>query len=160
FGDGADELVARISAGGAAAWYLTDVRGSVTKVIDGSGAVIDAITYDGFGNILSESSPASGDRYKYTGREWDSVTGLQYSRARWYARAVGGWLAEAPASSAAGDPNLYRYAGNGPTNFTDPSGLKIATGTDEVPAGMLLREAPLTATPPVTEDMDALGRFV
>lgn len=28
-----------------------------------------------------------------------------------------------PLGFAAGDANLYRYVGNSPTNFTDPSGL-------------------------------------
>src|SRR5207249_3566830 len=61
------------------------------------------------------------DRYKYTGREWDSVTQLQYSRARWYNPATGKWLSQDPLGLAP-DTNPYRYVGNSPTNATDPSG--------------------------------------
>ncbi|MBX9627173.1 MAG: RHS repeat-associated core domain-containing protein, partial [Gemmataceae bacterium] len=36
---------------------------------------------------------------------------------------VGRWLQPDPIGFAGGDPNLYRYVGNSPTNFVDPSGL-------------------------------------
>jgi hypothetical protein len=37
---------------------------------------------------------------------------------------VGRWLEEDPIGFEGGDANLYRFVGNDPTNFTDPSGLK------------------------------------
>lgn len=37
--------------------------------------------------------------------------------------SVGRFTTTDPLGFAAGDPNLYRYVGNGPTNATDPSGL-------------------------------------
>jgi hypothetical protein len=37
--------------------------------------------------------------------------------------SIGRWTSEDPLLFDAGDPNLYRYVGNNPTNFTDPSGL-------------------------------------
>ncbi len=40
-----------------------------------------------------------------------------------YDPTVGRWLSQDPIGFQAGDPNLYRYVGNSPTNFTDPSGL-------------------------------------
>jgi RHS repeat-associated protein len=125
FGPGTDNVVARITAsGGAAAWYLTDRQGSVTKVANGSGSVIDTLAYDGFGNVTSESNTANGDRYKYTGREWDDVTKLQYNRARYYDAATGSWVGMDPTGFIAGDTNLYRYVGNSGPNRTDPSGLR------------------------------------
>src|SRR5262249_30094254 len=36
---------------------------------------------------------------------------------------TGRWSSEDPLLFDAGDPNLYRYVGNSPTNYTDPSGL-------------------------------------
>ena len=42
---------------------------------------------------------------------------------RWYDAGVGRWLSQDPIGFAAGDANLYRYVGNGATEFTDPSGL-------------------------------------
>ena len=76
-----DAPVARISASGTVAWYLTDRLGSVRVLTDPLGAVIDRINYDGFGNIISETDPANSDRYLWTGREFDRITGLQYNRA-------------------------------------------------------------------------------
>jgi RHS repeat-associated protein len=48
--------------------------------------------------------------------------GLQYSSARCYDPATGRWLSTDPISFAAGDINLYRSIGNGPTAFIDPIG--------------------------------------
>src|SRR5207253_8393273 len=79
-GDAIDQLFARISSAGAA-WYLTDRLGSVRDIANSSGSVIDHIDYDGFGNA-TETQPSNGDRYKWTGREFDTETSVQYNRAR------------------------------------------------------------------------------
>jgi RHS repeat-associated protein len=100
-----------------------DAQGSVRLQTNGSGALVNTITYDAFGKVLSETAPATVDRYAYTGRERDSYTGLQYNRARWYDPATGRWNSEDPLDFAAGDANLYRYVGNFVTGATDPSGL-------------------------------------
>jgi RHS repeat-associated protein len=121
-GDQVDQLFARIAADGTVAWYLTDRLGSVRDLTDGSGVVQDHIDYDGFGNVVFESNPAFGDRYKYTGREFDGETGLQYNRARYYDPMTGRWISQDPLGFAAGDSNLYRYVQNSPMNATDPSG--------------------------------------
>ena len=70
-GDNIDQLIARIAAGGTAAWYLTDRLGSVRDITDNTGAVIDHLNYDGFGNVTSETEPWNGDRFKWTGREFE-----------------------------------------------------------------------------------------
>jgi RHS repeat-associated protein len=121
-GDAVDQLFARMSSGGTAAWYLTDDLGSVRQLTDGSGVVQDTIAYDAYGSITSESSSTFGDRYKYTGREWDVETNLQYNRARYYDPKVGRWTSQDPLGFDAGDSNLYRYVANQPTVFLDPSG--------------------------------------
>lgn len=122
-GPAVDELLARTSAAGTTAWYLTDRLGSVRDVASTAGAVIDHVAYDSYGKVTSETSPSNGDRFKFTGRELDAGTGLQYNRARYYDAAIGRWTQEDPIGFEAGDANLYRYVGNGPTNRIDPSGL-------------------------------------
>jgi hypothetical protein len=82
--DGLDEVVARIAADGTTAWYLPDRQGSVRDLTDATGAVQEHLTYDGFGNVVTDTNGSFGDRYKYTGRELDSATGLQYNRGRYY----------------------------------------------------------------------------
>src|SRR4030095_1176890 len=61
-------------------------------------------------------------RYTYTGREFDSDTGLYYYRARWYDPQVGRFISEDPIGLAGGI-NQFAYVGNNPQNGTDPSGL-------------------------------------
>jgi RHS repeat-associated protein len=121
-GDQTDQLFTRISSGGAVAWYLPDHLGSVRDLTDNTGTVQDHIDYDAFGNVIFESTPSFSDRYKYSGREFDSETGLQYNRARYYDPKTGRWMAKDPIGFRAGDANLYRYVGNDVTNATDPSG--------------------------------------
>ena len=118
-----DELFARTSSGGTTAWYLTDRLGSVRDIVNTSGTVIDHVVYDSYGNILSETSPSSGDRFKFAGMEYDSATGLYYDRARYYNLAIGRFMSQDPKGFAAGDANLYGYVGNGPTDELDPTGM-------------------------------------
>ncbi len=89
-------------------------------MIDNSGAVKDAITYDAFGNITAETNPGERGRYAWAGRERDIETGLQYNRARYYDSATGRWMSQDPLGFDAGDSNLYRYVNNKPTEATDP----------------------------------------
>ena len=111
YGPAADMILARMDSSQDVAWYLTDHLGSVRDLADPGGSVIDHITYDSFGNVLSESAPVEGDRFKYTGRELDSETGLYYYRARYYDPAMGRFISEDPIGFNAGDANIYRYVG-------------------------------------------------
>jgi RHS repeat-associated protein len=123
--DGVDQVLARIVASGThtgVAYYLTDNLGSVRDVADGSMVVQYHADYDGFGNV-TEVNPGWGDRLKFTAREYDSDTGLQYNRARWYDARIGRWLSQDPSGLDAEDANLYRYVRNAPVFTADPSGL-------------------------------------
>ena len=70
FLDATDSVFARIEPGGTLDFYLTDHLGSIRGLENTSGTLDDAISYDAWGSITSESSPLNGDRYKFTGREW------------------------------------------------------------------------------------------
>ena len=72
--------------------------------------------------MTSESNSANGDRFKFTGREYDAVAGLYYFRARFYDPNAGRFVQLDPLSVGAGDPNLFRYVSNSPPNLNDPSG--------------------------------------
>lgn len=120
--DDTDSVAARIS-GSMLSYYLPDRLGSVRNQTDASGVLSNTITYDAFGKVTSETSPSNGDRFKYTGRELDSETGLQFNHARYYNPATGTWTTADPSGFTAGDPNLYRYVRNEPTDRTDSTGL-------------------------------------
>jgi RHS repeat-associated protein len=55
--------------------------------------------------------------------QWDAALGLDFDAAREYDPATGRFQQEDPKGFAAGDPDLFRYAMNGPTDGTDPSGF-------------------------------------
>ena len=125
YGPAVDEILARTDSVGTTSWYLTDREGSVRNLADSSGTVTGTITYDGFGKQLGSSGAV--DRFGYTGREYDPTTGLQYNRERYYDAALGRWTQEDKIGFAGGDPNLERYVGNSPTNFSDPSGRGLTS---------------------------------
>ncbi|MCR9296031.1 MAG: AHH domain-containing protein, partial [bacterium] len=125
YGDVIDELLARDSDSGTD-WYLSDRQLSVRGIVDSSGGWINELEYDSFGRTLSQTHPEVGDRFQYTGREWDSATGLYDYRARNYDPGLGRFLSQDPIGFLAGDTNLYRYVNNSPINFVDPFGLTAA----------------------------------
>jgi RHS repeat-associated protein len=118
-GPGIDNKIS-IGSGVDAKRFLQDHLGSTLGLVDIEGAVLDTNEYDSFGNATNSSFPT---RYQFTGREFESETGLQYTRARWYDPQIGKFISEDPIGFAGGDINLYGYVGNDPLNSTDPSGL-------------------------------------
>jgi len=142
FGAGFDELLGGQDSAGAVRWYGTDHIGSVRTVFDNSGTVTNTVDYDAFGSFLG-GVPV--DRYAYTGREYDSVTGLTHYRAR--EKDGHRFLSEDPKGFSAGDPNLARYVGNSPTGRRDPSGNQFIPGLPFTP---LSPDAPHNQfTPPI-----------
>ncbi len=124
YADGMDSLLAKDSAGNTVSWYLEDGLGSVRQVVQTDGVTgLDNLTYDSFGNVLTESNAAGGDRFKFTAREYDPNTGLQYNRARYYDPGAGRWISEDPIGFGGHDTNLYRYVANNPIEYGDPTGL-------------------------------------
>jgi RHS repeat-associated protein len=117
---GIDEFFQRNDASGSMV-PLTDALGSVLALADSSGAIQSQYTYDPFGNT-SSSGALSANATQYTGRENDG-TGLYYYRARYYNPAFQRFISEDPIGLAGGI-NLYAYAGNSPTGFTDPFGTE------------------------------------
>jgi RHS repeat-associated protein len=123
YGRAIDFLLSRFD-GTTAMWYLTEKLGSVRQDASTSGTVLDQLVYDSYGNIVSETSASSGDRFKYTGREWDAEIAQYFYRGRYYGPTDGRFESEDPKAFGAGDTDLYRYVRNVPTNATDPLGLQ------------------------------------
>ena len=66
----------------------------------------------------------------------DPTSKLDYDDARWYDPANGVFKSPDPTEFNGGDTNLYRFCGNSPTNYTDPSGLDDnASAANSAPAG-------------------------
>ncbi len=120
-GPGIDEPIA-VTKGGSTFFYHQDGLGSVTDLTDSTGATAKSYSYDAYGNVL-ESPGTLEQPYTYTGREFDSESGLYYYRARYYDPASGRFLQEDPMGVVGGDINLLRYVRNNPVNLLDPFGL-------------------------------------
>ena len=103
-----------------------DALGSVVALSDANGALAERYAYSPFGQVNAPSHPAIGNPYLFAGREFDSETGLYYSRARYYDPDMGRFLSTDPLGYADG-MNLYAYVRNNPINRVDPLGL---TGSD------------------------------
>ena len=103
-------------------FYHGDGLGSITSLTDGLGLLAASYVYDSFGK-LTASTGSVMNPFQYTGREYDSRTGLYYYRARYYAPSTGRFVSEDPIRFGGGI-DFYAYAGNGPVTFMDPTGLK------------------------------------
>jgi RHS repeat-associated protein len=123
-GPGIDNKLRQTDSTNGNLYFTTDHLGSTTALTDDTGQLVESITYDSFGN----SAGSSFTRYTYTGREFDTDTGLYYYRARWYDPQIGRFLSEDPIGFQGGDINLYGYVNNDPTKFRDPTGLRIEEG--------------------------------
>ncbi len=123
FGDKIDEIIARYCPGEGTVWYLTDNLGTVRDLTDLNGNIIANIDYDAYGNpIINGSDLDKADRFMFTGREYDTTTGLYYYRSRYYDPEIGRFMSEDRIGFAGADVNLYRYVNNVPVLFTDPLG--------------------------------------
>jgi RHS repeat-associated protein len=119
-GPGIDEPIV-VTKGSSTYFYHQDGLGSVTDLTDSTGATAKSYAYDAYGNILE--SPGTVDQpYAYTGREFDTESGLYYYRSRSYDPTTGRFLRKDPLRFINGT-NLYAYTMNNPTNYGDPLGL-------------------------------------
>lgn len=119
-GDRIDDPLGRV-AGGTTHAFVNDRLGSVRGLADPAGSLVNQYTYTGFGSGRSQVE-AVANRLRFTAREFDGATGLQYTRNRHYASTLGRWTQPDPIGFDGG-PNLYGYVGGRPTFFRDPSGL-------------------------------------
>jgi RHS repeat-associated protein len=131
FGPGIDESIS-MTSGANTYYYHFDGLGSVVALSNTSGQVVERYNYDAFGQPSAASS--LGNRYMFTGREYDSETGNYYYRARYYSPKIGRFLQTDPTGYDDGI-NWYVYCGNNPINGIDPLGLDWLDNTANYCAG-------------------------
>jgi RHS repeat-associated protein len=111
-------------------YYTQDQIGSTRIVTDDAGAVVYAAAHDPYGGIQETWANAFDPKRKFSDKERDEETGLDYFGARYYANASYRWVSVDPVLTerALNDPqewNLYSYCKNNPLAFRDPDG-KVA----------------------------------
>ncbi|MEJ5251741.1 MAG: RHS repeat-associated core domain-containing protein [Chthonomonadetes bacterium] len=106
-------------------YYILDGRGHVRLLLDNQGNITDRYSYDAWGNPI-EQVGSTPNPFRWNGAygyEWIATVGLYHVGARAYDPRTTRWLQKDPIGTSSGDPNLYRYCGNDPINYTDPTGL-------------------------------------
>jgi RHS repeat-associated protein len=114
---------------------ISDWLGSVRLVVNAAtGAVVQQLDYDEFGNVLPSSfdTTCAADAqcfpfqpFGFAGGLQDRDTGLVRFGARDYDPQIGRWISKDP-SRFGGGLNFYVYADGDPVNELDSDGLNVA----------------------------------
>lgn len=110
-------------------WPAADHLRTTRDAVDSNGTVVNHLRFNSFGVIIGQTDPSAQPRFAFTGREFDSVTGLYQYRTRFYDPAAGRFINEDRIGFSGGDANLYRYVGNNPVTRIDPSGQEGVAST-------------------------------
>jgi RHS repeat-associated protein len=122
--------------------YLSaDALGTPRLITDGAGAVRARHDYLPFGEEVGAGvggrapsqgySQFDGMRNRFTGKERDDETGLDYFLARYYSSSLGRFTSPDPIFISDKQTfnaqlwNLYSYVGNNPLVCTDPTGMEL-----------------------------------
>jgi RHS repeat-associated protein len=118
-------------------YYHHDALGNVRVVTDETGQVLERHDYLPFGEECTTGACAanpglgSGQPRKFTGKERDQETGLDYFGARYYGSRIGRFTSIDPVYTWREnliDPqrwNRYAYGRNNPLRYVDPDGRII-----------------------------------
>jgi RHS repeat-associated protein len=112
-------------------YYFSDHLGSSRIVVSSTGSILDDSDFYPFG-VERVVTSSSGNRYKFTGKERDSESGLDHFQFRNLASTMGRWMSPDPINltakrlvNPANTLNKYIYGGNNPLLYTDPTGQDI-----------------------------------
>jgi RHS repeat-associated protein len=117
--------IARRDSSNNISYYVSDHLGTARAITNSLGTVQDDSDFYPYGGERVVSS-ASGNRYKFTGKERDSESGLDNFGARYNSSQYGRFMSPDPMGGHYEDPqtlNRYSYVRNNPLSLTDPTGL-------------------------------------
>ncbi|MFA7483442.1 MAG: RHS repeat-associated core domain-containing protein, partial [Vulcanimicrobiota bacterium] len=104
--------------------------GSVRELLDQDGNVVAEYRYSIYGERTKISGDLDSD-WGFAGLFHHEPSGLDLATYRLYDAKQRRFISRDPLGEAV-DYNLYRYAGNNPVSFTDPSGLDLSIVTSPI----------------------------
>ena len=124
----ANDVAGRYEPGsGSKFYYLKDHLGSTRAVVYGNGTVKEALDYYPFGLLMPGRAYQLGSdtKEKFTGKERDSETGLDYFGTRYYWAAGGRWWSVDISADNYPAWSPFHYTFNNPIIFVDLFGTDI-----------------------------------
>ena len=107
-------------------YYITNLQGDVTYLINGSGTKVASYSYDPYGQIQQTTgSMAQINPLRYRGYYYDSDTEFHYLQSRYYDAAICRFInADSYSSTGQGiiGYNMFAYCGNNPVSRNDKDG--------------------------------------
>ena len=141
-------LTSEVTTNGSS-FYDFDALGSTSDVTGPTGSLSASYRYSPFGQVIFSQGTISNP-FQFVGQlgVMQGANGLTDMRARFYSSEIGRFDSPDPLQNRSGDPNYYRYVGNAPTEFADPTGLIVVTPVPTIlyGFGVLSAESAITAT--------------
>ena len=117
-----DPLFQRTSSGDVY-YYHNDHLGTPQQMVDALGNIVWAAQYSAFGKATVEVETVENN-LRFPGQYFDVETGLHQNYFRDYDSVAGRYVQADPLGLVDG-PNVYAYARQNPTRYTDPLGLTV-----------------------------------
>ena len=112
--------VMSVSCNGTMYYYIKDLQGDITEIVDKDGKAVAEYAYDAWGNMLTEDNGkltvGKLNPFRYRGYVYDEETGLYYLQSRYYDPLSGRFLnADVYCDTCSGSPlstNMFSYCEN------------------------------------------------
>ena len=122
--------VMSVSCNGTMYYYIKDLQGDITEIVDKDGNSVAEYAYDAWGNMLTENNGTLAvgklNPFRYRSYVYDEETGLYYLQSRYYDPLTGRFLnADVYADTQSGTPlstNMFAYCENNAINKSDDEG--------------------------------------
>ena len=112
-------------------YYIKNLQGDITKIVNESGNVLVEYTYDAWGKILKETSSGNGtyahvkdfNPFRYRGYVYDTDTGLYYLQSRYYDSKTGRFInSDFVIETNTLNNNIFAFCRNNSVNRVDKTG--------------------------------------